>query len=48
MKSKNDFNGEKVAGFSDDQLWEASTVVESAIHPDTNEIVPKSGFWVIY
>ena len=40
-QSKNDFDGEKVPGKSDQEMWQAATIVESAIHPDTNEIVAK-------
>lgn len=41
IKSRDEHDGAKVPGYTDAEMWQAATIVESAIHPDTNEIVAK-------
>ena len=41
IKSESEHKGGAVPGVSDDEMWHAQFMVDSAVHPDTNELVPK-------
>ena len=41
IKSESEYKGGAVPGVSDDEMWHAQFMVDSAVHPDTNELVPK-------
>ena len=41
IKSESEHKGGAVPGVTDEEMWHAQFMVDSAVHPDTNELVPK-------
>lgn len=41
LRSRNEARGGVVKGYTNKELWDAQTLVQSAVHPDTGEIIPK-------
>ena len=41
IKSESEHKGGAVPGVSNEEMWHAQFMVDSAVHPDTNELVPK-------
>ena len=41
IKSESEHQCGAVPGVSNEEMWHAQFMVDSAVHPDTNELVPK-------